>query len=374
MSAKPLPPSQKRLRDARAKGDVPRSEMLAAWIVLGLGIEVVFAGARAACDAWFDLLHFAFAQLDGPRPLSALPHLFAFSTLTALGGLGLRLIAGAVGAVLVAAFVAAVLGAWACGGVRFAPKVLAPSVERLNPVHHVRQIFSARNLATTVTALAAALIVGGVGAVILIEHLPLFAALARSPALEANAHVGLNTLHTLLRTCLTALIVPTVVGTIVTKRLHLRKLRMSHREAKDEFKQMTGDPLVRARQRAALFEAASLPRAANRPGGCALVTNPEHLAVMLHYEGAPDTVPAVIAIAADEHAWHMTADAITRQIPVFRFAKLARRLHAHGATQASIPPDCYRAVAIVYRLVEEMQSLGAQPAEPIDIDDALFED
>jgi flagellar biosynthesis protein FlhB len=161
---------------------------------------------------------------------------------------------------------------------------------------------------------------------------------------------------------------------------------MSHREAKEEFKQTTGDPLVRARQRTVLYETAAAPTdsnvTANRAGhadraahaGRALVTHPERLAVMLYYEGDERSAPVILDKGADEAAWRMTNAAQSHSIPVFRFGKLARRLHEHGQTRSIIPPDCYRAVAIVYRLVDEIQTLGACPVDPIDIDDALFDE
>jgi flagellar biosynthesis protein FlhB len=365
MNEKPHPPSEKRLRDAREKGDVPRSEPLIAWLVLAFCIEVVFACFDSACRALLEIMQSTFAQLGEPPILAGLAR---------SAWLGARFLAGALAIVAATATLAAIVGAWTCASLHFAPKVLAPSLKRLHPLNHFKQMFSTKHLTSIAIALATALLIGLVGYAALVHRLPLFAAMMRWQSAEHGWLAGVDTLHSLLRLLLAVLIAPAIVSKLAATGQHLRKLRMSHREAKEELKQTTGDPLVRARQRAALYETATAPPGSNVTAGCALVTNPEHLAVMLYYEGEERSAPLILDKGADEAAWRMTDAAQSHSVPVFRSRKLARRLYEHGETNSIIPPDCYRAVAIVYRLVEEIQMLGACPVDPIDIDDAFFDE
>ena len=94
---------------------------------------------------------------------------------------------------------------------------------------------------------------------------------------------------------------------------------------------------------------------------------------MLLYGGDESQPPMVIDKAIDADAMRMTNDALFERVVVFRFRQLARHLYRHGQLQAAIPPECYRAVAIVYRIVEEIEALSERPNTPIEIDDIAFE-
>ncbi|MEA3122152.1 MAG: type secretion protein, partial [Paraburkholderia sp.] len=287
-----------------------------------------------------------------------------------------RFLAGALAIVAATAAVAAILGTWACASLHFAPKVLTPSLKRLHPLNYFKQMFSTKHMTSIAITFATALLIGLVGYAALAYRLPLFSAMMRWQSVEHGWLAGVDTLHSLLRLLLAVLIVPAIVSKLAAKAQHLQKLRMSHREAKEEFKQTTGDPLMRARQRAALHETASAPPGSNSnvTTGCALVIHPEHQAVMLYYEGDERSAPFILDKGAHEAARRMAAAAQSRSIPVFRFRKLAHRLYEHGQTHSIIPPDCYRAVAIIYRLVDEIQTHGTCPVDPIDVDDAFFDE
>jgi flagellar biosynthesis protein FlhB len=368
MSDKPLPPSEKRLRDARADGNVPRSDALISLLVLALGTEVAFACLDAGMEALLGLQH---AVLNGIAELHTQAPLDTAMRLAWAYG---RFLAGALAVIVTATAIAAIVGSFACGGINFAPKAIKPSLKRFNAVNHFKNIFSAKNLTTMAMTVATVVCLGVVATLFFAHRVPVLSAMIQWQSLELDWRAGIATLHALVRMLLATLVVPVAISVLLEKAQHLRKLGMSHQEMKDELKQTMGDPLVRARQRAALYEAALAPPLPRSAAGCALVTNPEHFAVLLYYDGDIRSAPIVVAKGVDDSAWQMIETARIDDIPVFRFRKLARHLHRHGDTHAMIPPECYRAVAIVYRLVEELQTLGKRPDEPIDIDDVFFDD
>ncbi len=367
MNEKPLPPSEKRLHDARAKGDVPRSEPLAAWFVTAFCVEAAFASLDFASRALLDIVHSTLAAIDEPRLAAGLARCAAS---------GARLLASAVAVIASAAVIGAVVASRLGGGLRLAPKALRPSSKRLDPLTHFRQIFSAAHLTSVLLSLVTALLIGLVGYIALLHRMPLFVAMIDWRSVEHAWRAGVETLHGLLRALLAVSLAPAAVGALVAKRHYLRRLRMSHYEAKEELKQTAGDPLVRARQRAARLDSASelRPVDAHMAKGCVLVTNPEHLAVLLYYEGDDRSAPVILDKGAGAAAERLADAAQRHNVPVFRFRKLARHLYEHGTTSSMIPADCYRTIAIVYRLAEEVRALGMAAANPIDIDDAFFGD
>lgn len=368
MSDKPLPPSEKRLRDARAKGNVARSEPLAALFVLAASTELLFWGLDAACNAWLDIAGLALKASAAARPLASTTEL-----ITACA----RLAAQTLACVGATAFMATVCSAWIAGSLHFAPKVLAPSLERLAPLAHFRQLVSARNLTALAISLISAGALGIAGTLALADRLPLVPALLVRQSLTGSWQAGVETAHFLIGVLLAALAAPALASVWLAKHHHRRGLRMSHRDMKEELKQTTGDAQIRARLRAALVEALlapSGPTLGAPRSGRALVTNPEHFAVMLQYDGKTQSVPVVVGKGMDDTARQMIEAAHLTDIPVFHFRKLARRLYAEVQVDAAIPADCYRAVAVVYRLVDELDTLDARSTEPIEIDDLFFDE
>ncbi|HVW51687.1 MAG TPA: EscU/YscU/HrcU family type III secretion system export apparatus switch protein [Trinickia sp.] len=364
MSDKSLPPTDKRLRDARKEGNAARSDVLAGLFVAVLTVEVAFVSIDANLARWLRLQDAVFAQLGAPDRTHAW---------LGLCRQAIRLVAVAILPVVAAAVVGSIAAAWLIGGLSLAPKAVGPSLKRLNATKHLKGLFGANNLVSVALALASAGLLATVAYWQLRERLPIVDSMIAWQALQFDLQAGITLLHGFVRMLLAALLVPVALAAIVAKRQHRQGLRMSHRELKDELKHANGNPLIRSHQRAQSHEAAASVSTRVRGGKRALVTNPEHIAVMLDYAADASQAPIVIGKATDDGALSLTNSALLERIPVFRCRPLARHLFQHGELHAAIPPDCYRAVAIVYRIVDEIEHLEERPNVPIEIDDVVFD-
>ncbi len=365
MSDKPLPPTDKRLRDARAEGNSARSDFFTGFIAAVLTTEAAFALVDASIDRWLALqgeIAAAVGQADRVHVILRPIRLYVGS------------VVAMVGIIASIAVIAAACSAWACGGLSVAPKAIKPSLKRLDAARHVKALFGRKSLAAVALALTSAAIVGTTAYVLLRDRLPLVDAMIEWQSLPFDLRAGITTLHDFVRSLLAALFVPAIASIVIAKRQHRGALRMTHRELRDELKQTTGNPSTRARQRAVLAEAAlTVQPVARASSKRALVMNPEHFAVLLDYSGDESDPPIVVAKAADDDALRMMNDALLDRVVVFRFRRLARHLYRHGELEADIPADCYRAVAIVYRIVEEIEAISERPNTPIEIDDVAFD-
>ena len=367
MSEKPLPPTDKRLRDARAEGQVARSDIFTGFAGCLLATEAAFALLDVGIDRWFALQAAAIAALAEPDRLRSCLGLLPY---------GIGMIAAFIGLFALISLAAAVISAWVGGGLSIAPKAIRPSFKRLNAVRHVKGLFGAKNLTAIVLALASAGLVGTLAFGLMRTRLPLIEGMIDRQSVSFDLRAGTAALHGFVRALLAALLIPAVASLVLAKRQHRRELRMTHRDLKDELKQTSGDPAMRARQRASFTEAvfaAAPPTRRRQHGRRALVTNPEHVAVLLDYGGNEADPPAIIAKATDDDAVRMTNEALLERVVVFRFRKLARYLYRRGELQAAVPDECYKAVAIVFRIVEEIEALSERPNTPIDIDDVAFD-
>lgn len=372
MSDKPLPPTDKRLRDARGAGNFARSEMLTGLAVSLLAVEVIFVWADAGIERWILLHNTVLAQVSAHDRIG---------TCLTLVGRYVGWMATALGTVCAVAIAATILSAWVCGGLSFTPKAIGPSLKRLNAGRHFKEIFGKRNLKTVTLAIATACLAGTVAYWQLSARLPVIDAMIDWQSLAFDRQGGIATVHAVIRIVLAALLPPAVLSVVLAKQQLRQGLRMSHRELKDELKQTSGDPSVRARQRMSSNETAAASPAhdvtdGNSSNGSngrrALIVNPQHFAILLDDKGNTSAPPILVAKGTEDDTMEMTNSALLERVVVFRFRSLARYLYRHGELQLAIPPDCYRAVAIVYRIVEEMERLDDRPNVPIEIDDDAF--
>jgi flagellar biosynthetic protein FlhB len=122
-------------------------------------------------------------------------------------------------------------------------------------------------------------------------------------------------------------------------------LKMTRQEVKEEYKQMEGDPTIKARMRS-IAEARSRRRMlAAVPRATLVVANPTHFAIALRYERGETSAPIVVAKGKDLIALKIREIAEKRDIPVIEDKLLARSMYDHVEVDRMIPPDFYKAVA-----------------------------
>lgn len=137
-------------------------------------------------------------------------------------------------------------------------------------------------------------------------------------------------------------------------------MMMSRYELKDEWKQLEGDPLMRARIRARMKQMATRRMMAEIPGADVVITNPFHLAVVLKYDSASMLAPTVVAKGKNLIAERIVEIANLYKVPVIENKPLAESLFETVEIGTEIPPQLYQAVAevlaYVYQLKQKRQS------------------
>lgn len=125
---------------------------------------------------------------------------------------------------------------------------------------------------------------------------------------------------------------------------HEQKLKMTREEIKQEQKDDSGDPQVRAAVRRRQREARRQQSVRDVPKATVILTNPTHLAVALQYEQGM-AAPRVVAKGAGVFAKNIVRIAREHQIPVLERKPLARAIFAGVSVGQEIPVEFFRAVA-----------------------------
>ncbi|MEK0086059.1 EscU/YscU/HrcU family type III secretion system export apparatus switch protein [Benzoatithermus flavus] len=341
-SQKTEAPSQRRLQEARERGQVVASREVATALSFVAAALACAASASQAAQTVVTVGRVFLAEaaargIDqgwlGPFLREAVIHVGAALALPAL-----------------ACAAAPVLGAVLQNAVVWTAEPLRPKLERISPLAGAKRLLSLRALLELVKSLAK---IGLVGTALLLLLWPERGAILAAGRLEPGPFAAY-----LANLPLEVLAVAALVAALIAAADYgqqwlafMRQMRMSRRELQDELKQSEGDPHTRQRLKSLRLERTRRRMMAELPKATVVIANPTHVAVALRYVGGETPAPKVLAKGVDALALRIRAAAEAHGIPVVENPPLARALHTACGIGEFIPPAHYQAVAEIVSYV-----------------------
>ncbi len=335
--------SEKKIRDALEKGNVPVSQEAAifaslAGILVAAGFFVAPGGLRLAQSLQ--------TLLDDPAKFSLANGQDAAALMLA-AAIEAAWLAGPFALVIMAAGIAASL-------LQTPPRLvmtrIQPDWSRISIGKGWERMSGASGRAEFIKACCKFAAVTIAGAVFVQMHRDdVFNAMFTEPGALPEA---------ILRLCISLLVwiasltLLLAVGDIFWTRIFWRQeLRMTRQEVKDEHKQMDGDPIIKSRMRSLARDRARHRMFAAVEKATFVVVNPTHYAVALRYVREEGGAPVTVAKGKDIIALRIRALAEDLEIPIIEDKALARSLHDIAHVDKVIPPQFFKAVAeIVFQL------------------------
>jgi type III secretion protein U len=320
---KTLPASEKKLKDARRKGQVPFGKDLVS--------AVVFVAATAQLLwSWQGIADELRSLVDIVSTAVLRPFAEAGGTAVAhAGGLVIRVVLPLAAVTAAAAVLAGMLATF---GPVMSFEPLAPKLERINPIAGLKRMFSLRSLSEIVKSVVKLAVVAVAFWQLLSMVLaPLFAAPACGAA--CFGPILVISIKLLAGFIAAVLVVAGLIDILVQRRLFLREMRMTRTERKREHKDTEGDPLVRREQRQLRRELGTQPGRFGLRSAVIVIADGEHL-VGLRYDAVECPVPLVVCKGRDRVAEELRHQARRLAIPVIEDAALAAALHGHPVGQA----------------------------------------
>lgn len=360
-------PTQKRLEEARKKGQIPRStELNAASVVLIAGAGLHFVGGHLG-NGLHEMMRSGLSlsrdqALDPSTAVSMFAASAQHALLAAAPVLGLTL-------------VVALLAPLTIGGWNLAFNTLAPDFSRLSPLKGIKRVFSMRGLVELVKAFAKFGVVALVAVIFLWLKTDEMLALGAEPTAAAIGHA-----ITLAGQALLALAggLALIAAVDVPFQIfqHMKSLRMTRQEIRDEIKESEGNPEVKSKIRQLQQEVAKRRQMQEVPTADVVITNPTHYAVALRYDEKRMRAPIVVAKGADEVAAKIREIATEHDVPLFEAPPLARALFRAVDLNQEVPARLYVAVAQVLTYIYQLKAArrsGAVPPVPPTIDPSVEE-
>lgn len=340
-------PTQKRIQDARAKGDVVYSaEVGSALSLLAVTLLVAFTAGPVARDIGRLLAGGLANAAQLPADGRALMHLY--------GALGLRVL-GVVAMILLTLMLAGLAARFIQDRPAWSAQRLSPKLDRLNPMEGAKRVFGPQAVGAFAKTALKFIIVGGAVAWALwprdglLSILPMLDVAAIGPLVQERALA-------LLMACTIAAAAIAGVDYIFVRQAWMKRQRMTRRELREEFRQSDGDPEVRAKLRKIRQERARQRMMAAVPTATVVIANPTHYSVALKYDRIASPAPVVVAKGVNETALRIREVAEANEVPVIEDPPLARALYASADIDETIPREHFEAVAkivgYVLRLAE----------------------
>jgi flagellar biosynthesis protein FlhB len=346
-------PSQRRLQEARERGQVPRSRELTNFAtMIGGSVALIATGSTFAgrmSEIMRSQMSFSPRELEDPQSM--------FGALAHAAGLAIAGVLPIFGALVVLVLLAGI----AVGGWNFSPVALVPDFTRMNPLEGVKRLFGLRGLTELGKALLKCAVVGGVcagvvawlfGDVLALARMAPRAAVGRSASLISWAFVWL---------CASLALVA-IVDVPLQLFQYKRSLRMTRQELRDEAKEHDGSPQTKQRIRQ-MQQAAARRRMMHKvPTADVVIVNPTHFAVALKYEPSKMRAPQLVAKGVDLVAQNIRRIAEEHRVPIFESPKLARALYKSTDLNREIPAGLYMAVAQVLSYIFRIRTLNPTAA------------
>ncbi|HRX16870.1 MAG TPA: flagellar biosynthesis protein FlhB [Spirochaetota bacterium] len=346
-------PTEKKIRDARQKGQVAKTEELPQALVVILGFSFIFFLGEwifneLAMMTKFYITNFNSFYITDRTTLNEGFRVILFLTKILSPIFGICVVAGVVGNVVQIGF-------------EFSahPIKVDFSKIKLSPAEMIKKILISKRVAMNLFKTLFKIAVVGFSSYLIISAD--FGVVLNSPDISVAAALSKVCFiaYKIIISSAILLMVLALPDYIFQKQEFMESLKMSKQEIKEEFKESQGDPHVRARLREMQRDILTRNMIREVPKADVIVTNPTHFSIALKWDQHVMQAPSVIAKGVDSMALRIKEVARANNIVMIENRPLAQALYKDVEIGQEIPAELFKAVSEVYSILYERGRLGS---------------
>jgi flagellar biosynthetic protein FlhB len=350
-SEKTEKPSAKRLKEAREKGNIPRSRELALAVASVTSTIVFVSFGQTMLRRMLAAVAEGIARI-GRSPVTELKG----DELTGMIVSGGWLLLLVVGPIAIAAALTSVGAFVVQGGFNFAPAALTPDFGRLSPAKGIQRLAPKQSWIDTGKALISCTVIA-----VIVWNISRNLALdsARLPWMTPLGAAGRSWagVSSLLWQGSFAMLALGAADYGLQYWRNMSGLKMSKQELRDEAKGSEGNPEVKGRVRRIQRDMVRKRMLNAAKTATVVITNPTHFAVALEYNREKSPAPIVVAKGQDLIALKIRQIAREHSVPIIENPPLARALYKGADVGDTIPADLFGAVAEVLAYLIRIKQL-----------------
>ncbi|QUM77486.1 flagellar biosynthesis protein FlhB [Moritella sp. 24] len=348
--------TEKKLSQAREKGQVVRSKELATTLVL--------TASGAAFLAFGDAL--ARALVSNMSRLFELSReeIFSPEALLEIVGTSVKPLMWPLFGIMIIGFIAGILGNIMMGGVVFSGESIRPKASKMSPKAGLKRMLGPQAMVELIKSIAKVAVVVTIAVFVLKTQFLKIMEFSLQP-LHISVIESLNFLADVFIWLCASLIIIVAIDVPYQYWKHAKELRMTKQEVKDEMKDVNGNPQLKGKIRQMQMEVSQRRMMSNIPDADVIITNPTHYSVALKYEKSGNAAPKVVAKGVDQAAFRIRDMAKEHKVPILESAALTRAIYHTTEIDEPIPEGLFIAVAqilaYVYQLDQFKQRKGNRP-------------
>lgn len=339
-------PSPKKIRDARAKGQVAKSQEVVTTISIIAVMATIWFTWGGATDSLIHLLDQMTMLTKGDFAVNA-PNALAIVFREAMKILL---------PVILAAIIAGIAGNYIQIGSIFAFDALKPKLSNISPETGFKRIFSMKQVFELLKSIVKIAFLSILLFLVIRRAIGPFI-VSVDCGLSCETIVAITSLQRVLLFSALAFIIVAGFDFMYQRHRHIQGLMMSKQEVKREHKETEIDPHIKSRRKQLAHELIMSDSGVRARQGTAVIINPTHLAIVLHYDASRKRLPVVTAKGVGNHAHFLRTEAEKAGVPIFRNVSLARTLYATADVDEYVPYELFDVVAEVLVWVTKHRDL-----------------
>ncbi len=343
-SEKTEEPTDKKIEDARKKGNVPKSQDASGVVTLFVAILAVIMLFPYMANQLLSLVQYYFSLIGTP-----LDKLFMIDVAIVT----FKHLILIVMPLAISVAVAGVIAALAQFGFLFSLEAIEFKPEKLDPIKGISNVISLKKMLEGLMVTLKSFTTLGIGFIFFFKfilELPTVALFGLADQLDWLQEKMLIIAFVILF----VIFIFALIDLIIKRKQYFDGLKMSKQEIKDEMKNMEGDPLIKSKIKQKQMEISRQRMMSNIPDADVVITNPTHYAVAVKYDSEKSHAPMVVAKGMDHLAQQIKKIARENNVHIVQNPSLARSLYAEVEIDKPIPEALFAAVAEILAYVYKM--------------------
>lgn len=343
----------KKLRDARKKGQVAKSQDLPAAFTFIASVAAILGMTTSLYHQMGDFLVGTFKAVNNTDlPNVVLNLFFKANEVIFLASMPSLIVVSIVG----------VLINFLTVGPVFATEVFKFDPKKFNPIDNLKGKFKLKTLVELLKSIIKISVASYLIYLVMYNSIPVLIQTVSMPITGALIVFHAFLMEVIVKVGLFFIIVA-VADFLYQKVTFANEMKMEKFEIKQEYKNSEGDPHIKGKRKQIAQEIAY---SEGPTGGVkrsqAVVTNPTHLAIAIGYERDTDAAPYILAMGKDLLAERIVKMAEKYNIPVVRNIPIAHKLWDEGEIYEYVPEETYEALAEILRWIASLQEGSNEPA------------
>ena len=239
-------------------------------------------------------------------------------------------------------------------GFLFSMSSIAPKLEKLNPIEGFKKFFALKQYVELVKSTIKMIVIIWLIYGVIVEEFPIVILSQSLDPWQVMSFTGNLVMKVVVRVGMFYIAVA-IFDYFYQQHEHLKSMKMTKKEIKDEYKRLEGDPQIKQRQKEAARQMSMGRQMGAVPGADVVVTNPTHIAIALAYK--PDKMKAPVVVAKGKLLIAETIKRIASEnnIVIVENVALARALFPVVEVDTEVPPQYYKAVAQILAFVYNLR-------------------